>query len=115
MGPIDTSDVNEALILLADLSANRPADIQQNPPHPLVDSDEESTSTCPVSEKFYDDGGSSDFKNLTNVLPHLIEELWDLISDNVDEFCKDGRGRKPQVSAKDSFLMTLAVLKHVGQ
>lgn len=80
-----------------------------------VESDEESTSTLPVFENFYNEGVSASIANMPNFSPYNFSGVWARASHEIGAVYSFGRRQKSQLTAENDFSMLLAVLKQGGQ
>lgn len=74
--------------------------------------DESSDSASPILAEYIAHGGDETLKAMTNFSAAEFDSLWALVESAVMMVWTQGRGRKPTVSGKDSFFVTLTVLKH---
>ncbi|ETN14365.1 hypothetical protein PPTG_07981 [Phytophthora nicotianae INRA-310] len=74
----------------------------------------EPTSTCPIFDGIYRDGGAEAVLRLTNFSPSEINTLWFSVRGHVHRYWNVGRGRRSTFAAKDVFFMLLVVMKCGG-
>ncbi|ETI31440.1 hypothetical protein F443_21591 [Phytophthora nicotianae P1569] len=74
----------------------------------------EQTSTCPIFDGIYRDGGAETVLRLTNFAPSEINTLWFSVRGHVHRYWNVGRGRRSTFAAKDVFFMLLVVMKCGG-
>lgn len=103
MNPIQISDVNNALRLLSEASAQCQCDLDAYAAEPDLDkSDKENDSTCPFYDQVYIICGLAAICKMTNLNPVQIHNLWNDRSGYVNNLYNIGRGRKSAVSVKDA-------------
>lgn len=75
--------------------------------------DEGVDSVSPIMDRFMDEGnGNQSLISLTNFSFPEFSTIWTFIETELTVIWTCGRGRKPTISAKDAFFITLVVLKH---
>jgi hypothetical protein len=74
--------------------------------------EEAADAETPILAEYIAAGGDDILKGMTNFSVPEFDALWALVEPNVTIVWSQGRGRKPAVSGKDAFFITLAVLKH---
>lgn len=74
--------------------------------------DDEAECDAPLLSEFLSVGGDETLRAMTNFSSSEFDSLWALVENEVMIIWTLGRGRKPAVAPKDSFFVTLAVLKH---
>lgn len=110
---ISARDTRRGLTLLAEISAERDADLLMYEPDEET-SDNENGTECPHFDRFYEEGGAEAIIKLTNFDPEQFLRIWGNLSPFVAAEYNVGRGRKSPISGKDAFFMVLVVLKHGG-
>lgn len=101
-------------MLLSNVAAQRHAELQQYDPNKDIPSDVENDSTTPHFDLFYEEGGSNAILSMTKFDPTQFQEIWGNIEEFVNSKYNVSRDKKSPISARDSFLMMLVVLKHGG-
>lgn len=115
MAEFNTQDAGTALNLLADIALEREEDISNfNTSRDQNDSDEESDSSCPYFDKFFEEGGTQAISDMCNFNASEFEFLWQLLESFVLQNYNSGRGKKCHVTGKDMLFMLLTVMKHGG-
>ncbi|KAG3107373.1 hypothetical protein PI124_g13314 [Phytophthora idaei] len=83
-------------------------------PVDVGDNDTDVTSTCPILDGMYRDGGADVVLRLTNFSPRDPNVLWFSLRNHVVRCWNVGRGRRSTFAAKDVFFMLLVVMKYGG-
>lgn len=82
MQTLTTCDVTNALTLLAEAVAHHCDDTEKlNVVSDVSESDEENDSSCPVFDKFYNDGESGAIYPKTNFSPEKFEQIYSCIEE----------------------------------
>jgi hypothetical protein len=76
--------------------------------------DDTASTPAPIYDAFLDARGPNGIRDLTNFSPSEFQRLWSDVQLFVQRNWNSGSGRKSTVSARDTFFMALASLKHCG-
>ena len=125
MAQLSAKHVTNTLQLLADVAAERTAeleDVSENISD--TDSDDDYESPCPVYDSFYKQGQSASILQLTGFDACEFQDLWVciiipstndiIIMSFVLGTWHKGRRKRTQFSGKDAFFMTLVTMKNGG-
>lgn len=101
--------------MLSDAATRHRNDIQSYATGPSPsDSEDDDSSSSPVMDAFYANGGAESICQMTNFTPSEFSTIWSGIETHVLSTWNTGRGRKSSQQPKDVLFMLLTVLKHAG-
>ncbi|KAG6952323.1 hypothetical protein JG687_00013076, partial [Phytophthora cactorum] len=105
--------LRSTLAMLEDREESRREELDRYPVD-VGDNDTDVTSTCPILDDIYRDGGADAVLRLTNISPRELNVLWFSLRNHVVRYWNVGRGRRSTFAAKDVFFMLLVVMKCGG-
>ena len=116
MANVSRTDAATSLRLLSEVSAARVPDLEQyNDDDGLTtESDDDANSESPILDQFYEEGGQDGIHQMTNFTTRELNNVYEILSDDLEYAWCSGRGKKSAYTCKDAFFMLLTTLKHSG-
>ena len=115
MTNIINKHVKHSLKLLADVAADQAAKYDElSDSISDTDSDDDYKSPTPIYDSFYNQGRSEIILQLTNFSSREFAGLWATIIYLVQPQWLEGRGRKSNYSAKDTFFIAIVTVTNGG-
>ena len=113
---ISPREAQNALHMVGEAAVHRTNDLEAYPMEDLKsDTDDESDSSTPTYDSFYQSGGSPAILKMCNFAPDEFQEVWMKFREVMLKNWNTGRGRKTKHGARDMLFIVLSCMKHGGQ